>query len=462
MTTVFTTNNNNIDAGSGNIICGPIQSGCVTPYKSYNFTTVDSSNNYFNSITNSYDLNYVNGSGSSSTIYPMGEVLKQNSTAKLGNTSASYYYSSISFNSTNGFEISLNVNIPLSTTDGDKSRIPFVIANNNDIISPPTELFALSLTRASNTNLIVKVMFVNNNSVINMNIQYGEKHINSGSNLITVIVKCSNADTSVQTYINNQIVTSIFGSGKANFNYNNGTNNKFYFIDNTIFIPYKLFTGNNYTLYLGGVPPIINPTSETYLHFNGDIDDVSVKSLLENGSINAENGLLTCGSVICNAITYSNPILLFQPNQVGYRLAGSNFAATNVSTTPYYAILPSAVNVGGNMTLNTNETPLCTLNVGVYLFTMDMQVNNYGENPCSCSALFYLQKKVNTLIEDILIRGDNAGYTGSLNENTGTTFNRVCTFSIYNDSTSIYFKFQFNKGNTNSVLGFDLSITKIA
>jgi hypothetical protein len=172
------------------------------------------------------------------------------------------------------------------------------------------------------------------------------------------------------------------------------------------------------------------------------------------------------GNLNCNAITYLNPNLIFNPNQVGYRLAGSGFSTTaQIQQTTWYIKLPDKDNADNNLSLSTAENTLCNLNRGIYLFTLDIQINNYGVNEggfqrSNCNINLY--KKSDTTTSTIINRSDDTGNTGGITVNRGVTFCRLCTFSITTDNTQIYLTIKCAYGTSNMIEGLNISIVKIA
>jgi hypothetical protein len=302
----------------------------------------------------------------------------------------------------------------------------------------------------------------------NFNGQLGitSQYINSFRGLATNTesVSCGGAHSMIITLDGRLFVTGYNQYGQLGLG---DTNNRNYFT--------RVVTSNS---YYGQIAAISGNTN-----IDGDVNIIGTANIglnatvLGDANINGNanmNGSANIGgnatiggdanmnTLTCGAITYYNPNIIFDPTQVGYRLAGSNFASVaNVGTIKYYVVFPTAANAGGYLRLNTDTEPLCSLNKGVYLFTLDMQINNYGAAPNSCS-IFMTLEKVGSPNTIIIVRGDNAGYTGSLTGSTGTTFCRVLTFSIADNNTSMLFSFYCGSGATNAVEGLNMSITKIA
>ena len=323
MTTVFTTNNNNINAGTGSISCGSIN--CGNPIKYYDFELINGSSNYFNSVNSSYDLIYVQGTGSSTTFTRYvttgafgSYTLKQTSGALIGTAAASYYYSSITFSSSRGFTISLWVRLPSDTT----TRFPLVLANSNI-----SELFALSIgSNVSGTILGINLYLINNDLSINKNILYQGITINANSwNNIVVTVSMPSSTTVVQTFVNGALA-NIFGTARTTFNYagiNTGSNNNNTSGTGTVFTTiYKLYTGTSYNLYLGGVPTTITGTN--YYNFTGDIDGVTVYD--RNVSSTCIGDISCIGNIYCTGGIYvGNDVVISSDDNVYINTNGKFF-----------------------------------------------------------------------------------------------------------------------------------------
>lgn len=307
--------------GTGALTCGSMTLQIAKPAFYYDFDA-SSGFNFLNTTTNTYDLSFVSGIGTTSSFSRISGSaaigtysLKQTTSVAIGTSTTSppnttSYYTVPFTNLGSGFTLSFWVK-PVSDSN---SRIAFVIANSTN-----TELFVISVIgNSSGTLLSLNAVATNSASNLSYSMNYNNYTIVSNTwHHVLVSVSMAQSSTLIEAYIDGtkQVLSSSVG---VTFQGSSSTNNPSSNSGTQITINSKLFTGGNYNLYLGGVPSTIYSTGG-YYNFTGELDGVylflsptSSATLISNliskqsptsqftidsTGINAGTGTLTCGSL---------------------------------------------------------------------------------------------------------------------------------------------------------------------